>query len=293
MVRDGKPPSSLQHHRPSQGFAVVTGASSGIGRELAKRAAAAGFDLVLAADEPRIHDVAMELQQTGSIVDAMCVDLSTTQGVDDFVHFVEDLDRPVDLLIANAGIDHGGAFVETDLSQTLAVIDTNIRGSVSLIHQIARRMGARGAGKILVTASIVSVLPGPFHATYCASKAFLYSFAQALRYEMKERGVSVTCLMPGVTETGVYQRAGMQDTWVGRSRKANAALVAKVAFEALMKGKVVAVPGLVNKIVTRLAALAPVALLAAVHAAATRPRNPARRGDTRSMTGKPADRGSS
>lgn len=224
-MRDGNPSLSLQHDRPSQGFAVVTGASSGIGKELAKRAAAAGFDLVLAADEPRIHDVAVELRQTGSIVDAMCVDLSTTQGVVDFVLFVEDL------------IDHGGAFVETDLSQTLAVIDTNISGSVSLIHQIAQRMGARGAGKILVTASIVSVLPGPFHATYCASKAFLYSFAKALRYEMKEKGVSVTCLMPGVTETGVYERAGMQDTWVGRSRKADPALVARVAFEALMQKK--------------------------------------------------------
>ena len=269
-MRDGNPSLSLQHDRPSQGFAVVTGASSGIGKELAKRAAAAGFDLVLAADEPRIHDVAVELRQTGSIVDAMCVDLSTTQGVVDFVLFVEDLDRPVDLLIANAGIDHGGAFVETDLSQTLAVIDTNIRGSVSLIHQIAQRMGARGAGKILVTASIVSVLPGPFHATYCASKAFLYSFAKALRYEMKEKGVSVTCLMPGVTETGVYERAGMQDTWVGRSRKADPALVARVAFEALMIGKAVAVPGLVNKVVTGLAALTPVALLTTVHALATR-----------------------
>ncbi|MGF9567651.1 SDR family NAD(P)-dependent oxidoreductase [Neorhizobium sp. BT27B] len=272
MVRDGNPSSSLQHHRPSQGFAVVTGASSGIGRELAKRAAAAGFDLVLAADEPRIHDVAVELRQTGSIVDAMCVDLSTTHGVDDFVHFVKDLDRPVDLLIANAGIDHGGALVETDLSQTLAVIDTNIRGSVSVIHQIAQRMGARGAGKILVTASIVSVLPGPFHATYCASKAFLYSFSQALRYEMKETGVSVTCLMPGVTETGVYERAGMQDTWVGRSRKADPAYVARVAFDALLSGKAVAVPGILNKIITGLAVVAPVALLTAIHAAATRPR---------------------
>lgn len=272
MVRDGNPPSSLQHHRPSQGFAVVTGASSGIGRELAKRAAAAGFDLVLAADEPRIYDVAVELRQTGSIVDAMCVDLSTTQGVDDFVHFVKDLDRPVDLLMANAGIDHGGAFVEPDLSQTLAIIDTNVRGSVSVIHKIAQRMGARGAGKILVTASIVSVLPGPFHATYCASKAFLYSFSQALRYEMKEMGVSVTCLMPGVTETGVYERAGMQDTWVGRFRKADPAFVARVAFDALLSGKAVAVPGILNKIITCLAVVAPVALLTAIHAAATRPR---------------------
>lgn len=271
-MRDGNPSLSLQHDRPSQGFAVVTGASSGIAKELAKRAAAAGFDLVLAADEPRIHDVAVGLRQTGSIVDAMCVDLSTTQGIDDFVHFVEDLDRPVDLLIANAGIDHGGALVETDLSQTLAVIDTNIRGSVSLIHQIAQRMGGRGTGKILVTASIVSVLPGPFHATYCASKAFLYSFSQALRHEMKEKGVSVTCLMPGVTETGVYERAGMQDTWVGRSRKADPAFVARVAFHALLSGKAVAVPGLVNKVVTRLAVFTPTALLTKVHAAATRPR---------------------
>lgn len=272
MVRDGIPPSSLDHHRPSQGFAVITGASSGIGLELARRAAVAGFDLVLASDELRIHYVAVELRKTGSIVDAMCVDLSTTQGVDDFVHFVEDLDRPVDLLIANAGIDHGGAFVETDLSQTLAVIDTNIRGSVSLIHQIAQRMGAQGGGKILVTASIVSVLPGPSHATYCASKAFLYSFSQALRYEMKEKGVSVTCLMPGVTETGVYERAGMQDTWVGRSRKADSAFVARVAFDALLSGKAVAVPGILNKIMTGLAVVAPVALLTAIHAAATRPR---------------------
>lgn len=272
MAHCGNCTSSPQYDHTSAGFAVITGASSGIGRELAKRAAAAGFDLVVAADEDRIYQVAVELRETGSIIDAMCVDLSTTQGVDDLVHFVEDLDRPVDLLIANAGIDYGGAFVETDLSQTLAVIDTNIRGTISLIHRVAKRMGARGTGKILVTASIVSALPGPFHATYCATKAFLYSFTHALRYELRDEGVSVTCLMPGVTDTAVYERAGMQNTWVGRLRKEDPAFVARIAFEALLTGKAVAVPSLLNKILTSLAAITPVALLTAIHAVATRPR---------------------
>jgi short-subunit dehydrogenase len=259
-------------------LAVITGASSGIGLELARIAAGQGFDLIVAAKEPDIDKAAIELRRLGVLVDAMQVDLSDLAGVRDFVRFVQDHGQPVDVLIANAGIDRGHAFLDQELDQALAIIDTNIRGTIALLHILGRDMRRQGSGRILITGSIVSFIPGPFHAAYSASKAFLYSFAMALRGELADSGVSVTCLMPGATDTPIYEKAGMLDTAVGQAHKADPVPVAKAGFEAMMRGEREVVPGIMNKLLAAAANIVPSAVLTAVHAAAAKPhdKDPAR-----------------
>ena len=253
-------------------LAVVTGASSGIGLELSRTAARDGFDLVIAADQPTLEEAAAELREQGVVVDAMRVDLSTLTGVQDFVQFIRDKAQPVDVLIANAGIDKGHAFLDQTLEDGLQIIDTNIRGTTALIHILAKDMKSRGSGRILVTSSIVGLMPGPFHAVYAASKAFLHSFSMALHEELRDTGVTVTCLMPGPTDTPIYERADMLDTAVGQAGKADPAKVAEAGFAAMMNGERDVVPGLMNKVLTVAANVVPSGVLTAVQAAATRPR---------------------
>ncbi len=259
-------------------LAVITGASSGIGLELARIAAARGFDLIIAANEVDIDKVASDLRRTGVLVDAMQVDLSEIAGVQDFVRFVQDKGQPVDVLIANAGIDRGHAFLDQELGDALAIIDTNIRGTVALLHILGRDMRERGHGRIMITGSIVSMIPGPFHAAYSASKAFLYSFAMALRGELAGAGVSVTCLIPGATDTPIYEKADMVDTVVGQVHKPDPAEVAKAGFDAMMEGDREVVPGILNKLIVAAANVMPSAVLTAMHAAAAKPqdKDPAR-----------------
>jgi len=254
------------------GIAVITGASSGIGLELAILAARAGYNLVIAAEDPGIHEVADDLRRLGVTVNALQVDLSSGEGVETLLSFITKQEQVVELLIANAGTDLGGAFLEQDIAKTSAMIDLNVKGTVALIYAVARGMTHRKSGKILITASIVSVMPGPYHSVYCASKAFLYSFAHALRRELQQSGVSVTCLMPGVTDTAIYKRAGMLSTYVGRAKKSDPAKVARVGFDAMISGKAQVVPGLLNKALTSFAAISPLSVLTSLHAIATRPR---------------------
>jgi len=258
--------------RPRAGIAVITGASSGIGLELTILAAHAGYNLVIAAEDLRIHEVADDLRRLGTIVSALQVDLSPKDGVETLLSFITKQDQVVELLIANAGTDLGGVFLEQDIAKTSAMIDLNVKGTVALIYAVARGMTHRKSGKILITTSIVSVMPGPYHAVYCASKAFLYSFAHALRRELQQTGVSVTCLMPGVTDTAIYARAGMLATYVGGAKKSDPAKVARLGFEAMISGKEQVVPGLLNKALISLAAISPLSVLTSLHAIATRPR---------------------
>ena len=216
-------------------LAVVTGASTGIGRELAKRCAEAGFDLVIAADEPAIHDAAAELRGLGATADAVEADLSTTEGVDRLYAAIGG--RPVEALLANAGLGLGHGFLDQDFAEVRKVVDTNITGTIYLVQKIGRDMRARNYGKILITGSIAGFIPGAYQAVYNASKAFLDSFSFALRHEVEDNGITVTYLMPGATETEFFERADMMDTNVGRSKKDSPAQVAEQGFEALMKGE--------------------------------------------------------
>jgi short-subunit dehydrogenase len=248
------------------GLAVVTGASSGIGFELAKIAASKGYDLIIAADEEEIKDAAAELRRMGANVDAVVTDLSTVEGVDRLAESIEADGRSVDLLLANAGRGLGKGFLDQDFAEARKVIDTNVVGTVYLIQQIGNQMRARGAGKILITGSIAGFIPGSYQAVYNGSKAFLNSFSFALRNELQDTGVTVSCLMPGPTDTRFFERANMLDTDVGQAEKDDPADVAKVAFDAMMDGEGDVVAGWKNKFQAAMANVTPASVLAAQHA---------------------------
>jgi short-subunit dehydrogenase len=216
-------------------LAVVTGASAGIGYELAKQFASNDFDVIVAAEDARIAEVATELQGLGANAEAVQVDLATDEGVDTLYGRVKD--RKVDALALNAGIGAGGAFAtDTDLQQELKLIDLNVKSTVHLAKHVVADMVARNEGRVLFTSSIASTMPGAFQAVYNASKSFVQSFALALRNELKDTNVTITSLMPGPTDTEFFERADMMDTKVGQGDKDDPADVARDGFEALMSG---------------------------------------------------------
>jgi short-subunit dehydrogenase len=218
-------------------LAVVTGASSGIGLELAKQFAEGGFDLLIAAEDEELADAAVELQRSGGDVEAVRVDLATPDGVEELHRRMTQTGRPIAAAALNAGIGRGGAFTDTEVADELRLVDLNVRSTVHLAKYVVRDMVARGEGRILFTSSIGSTMPGPFQAVYHASKSFVQSFALALRNELKDTGVTVTALMPGPTETEFFERADMLDTKVGADDKDDPADVARQGYEALMAGK--------------------------------------------------------
>jgi short-subunit dehydrogenase len=250
--------------------AVVTGASSGIGKELAREFVEHGFDLVIAADTDEIHRAAAQLQGDGQQVRAVKVDLSTPEGVDRLVGEVGS--APVDALVVNAGIGVSGPFVETPLESHLEVVDLNVRGAVQLTRRLLPDMVQRGDGGVLFTSSIAATMPGPYMSTYNASKSFLFSFAEALRYEVEDAGVTITALMPGPTDTRFFERADMEDTKVAQGKKDDPADVARAGFEAYMKRKDHIVAGsMKNKIQAAAAKVLPADALASAHAKMSEP----------------------
>lgn len=219
-------------------LAVVTGASTGIGYELAKELAGRGYDLVVTAENEEIADAPGRIERPGAQVTAIRANLADPKEVDGFAAKVRALARPIDVLALNAGIGVSGDFVrDTELSDQLAVVDLNVRSSVHLAKLLLPDMVDRGAGRVLFTSSIAATTPGPFQAVYHASKAFVQSFAQALREELKDTGVTVTAVMPGPTDTEFFERANMEDTKLGAGPKDSAADVAKEAVEATLAGK--------------------------------------------------------
>ena len=256
-------------NRAARPLAIVTGASSGIGFELAKRCAAEGFDLMVAADDPRIEEAARTLGQAGGSVEALQVDLSRPAGVDHLLAAVND--RPVDALLANAGHGLGKAFLDQEWDEIRHVIDTNVTGTVYLLHKVGREMCNRGRGRILITGSIAGFMPGTYQAVYNATKAFIDMFAYALRAEVQGRGVTVTCLMPGPTETEFFERADLMDTKVGRAEKDDPADVAENGFKAMMAGESGVVSGWQNKLQVALAKVLPETMMAGQHAKQTAP----------------------
>jgi short-subunit dehydrogenase len=244
-------------------LAIVTGASAGIGYELAKCCAQEGFDLLVAADQSAIHDAAQDFRTLGAAVEAIEADLATLGGVDRL--YTATKGRPVEALLANAGHGLGHGFLDQSFEEVRHVIDTNITGTLYLIQKVGREMRARGQGRILVTGSIAGFMPGTFQAVYSGTKAFMNSFSFALRSEMQDSGVTVTCLMPGPTETAFFERADMLDTQVGQQEKDDPAEVAKIGFEAMMKGEGDVVSGWKNKLQAALANVIPAGRLAEQH----------------------------
>jgi short-subunit dehydrogenase len=244
-------------------FAIVTGASTGIGLELARCCADEGFDLLIAADEPEIDQAAASLRARGAKVEAVQADLATGEGIEKL--YAAAKGRQVDALLANAGRGLGQAFLDQDLSDVRRVINTNVMGTVELIHKVGNDMRRRNAGRILITGSIAGFTPGSFQAVYNASKSFLNSFSFAIREELKDTRITVTCLMPGATETDFFRRADMMDTKVGTEKKDDAGDVARQGFQAMMEGESDVVTGMKNKIQTTVANVTPAEILAKQH----------------------------
>ncbi len=228
----------MEDNRP---LALVTGASSGIGYELAKQFAEHGYDLLINAEDERLDEAARHLRETGAEVRAVRADLRDPAGVDHLVASTTGLH--VDVAALDAGVGQGGAFVDTDLADDLSVIDLNVASTVRLAKPLLREMVERDEGNLVFTSSIAAEMPGPFQSVYNASKSFVQSFAEALQNEVKDTGVTVTAFMPGPTDTDFFRRADMGDTKIGSDEKDDPAQVAAQAFDAVMKGRKKAVTG--------------------------------------------------
>jgi uncharacterized protein len=246
----------------SRKLAVVTGASSGIGLEIAKLAAQDGYDLIVAADTPFV-EAGPALKEFGVEVQELESDLSTKQGVDQLLSTVGD--RPVDVLVANAGHGLGHAFLDQSLDEWMHVLNTDVTGTLLLVQPVVRRMVERGGGKVLITGSVAGHLDGSFQAVYNGSKAFIDSFSAALNEELRDTGVTVTCLKPGATETNFFHRAELDDTKVGQAKKDDPADVAKAGWDAMKSGDPAVIYGMKNKMEVAAAGMMTDAETAKIH----------------------------
>lgn len=219
-------------------LAVITGASSGIGFELARQCIANNYDVLICAEDEGINEAASRLrEQDGAMVYPVQQDLSTLDGVQKLTEAIRDTHRPVDALLLNAGVGQAGNFLDIPLEVELKMIGLNCIHTVALAKNIIPEMIRNGQGRVLVTGSVVSTAPAPLHAVYGATKAFVMSFAEAIREELKDKNVTVTTLQPGPTETNFFERADMVDTKVGQEKKDSPADVAEDGFKAMMAGK--------------------------------------------------------
>ncbi|WP_156688102.1 SDR family NAD(P)-dependent oxidoreductase [Mycobacterium sp. Marseille-P9652] len=218
-------------------LALVTGASSGIGFELARQFAQHGYDLVVAADDDTIHGVPDRLSEYSASVQPVQVDLRSPDGVEHLYRSTIEGDRVLAAAALNAGIGRGEMFLKSELADDLSIVDLNVRSTVHLAKLVLRDMANRDEGKVLFTSSIAAQMPGPYQPVYNASKSFILSFAEALRDELRDTAITVTALMPGPTDTNFFSRAKMTDSLMGKGPKEDPALVARQGFEALMRGR--------------------------------------------------------
>lgn len=218
-------------------LAMVTGGSAGIGLELAKQFARHGYDVAISGSSDKVFAAADSLKELGTDAYPFQADASTYDGVEAFWQFVADLDRPLEAAALNVGIARGGAFVDNALEDELTIIAINITGTVHMAKRVVQHMVANGGGRILIVSSVSATTPTPFETVYGPSKAFGFSFAEGLREELRDTGVSVTALLPGATNSDFHANAGMGNTKYGdNSWKNDKALVARQGFEALMNG---------------------------------------------------------
>jgi short-subunit dehydrogenase len=252
-------------------FSVVTGASSGIGLELARIAAQNGSDLPIVSDGPDIETAAEELRLLGVEVEAVEADLATPDGVDALYERVRQSGRRVDVLYANAGRGLGKGFLDQDFADIERVIATNVTGTTYLLHRFVRDMRTANAGRVLITGSIAGLMSGSYQAVYNGTKAYIGSFAYALRNELQDTDVVVTVLMPGPTDTKFFDTADMLDTKVATSKKADPADVAKAGYDALMRGDAHEVAGWANKLQAMMTRFLPDGQLAEMHKSMAEP----------------------
>lgn len=254
----------MDTHTP---LALVTGASTGIGRELARCLAQDGHDLLLTAENPQVHDTAREMERIGANVETVQVDLTEGDDVEELAGRAAATGRPIDALVLNAGVGCGGPFAgNTALDDQLRVVDLDVRSTVHLAKLLVPGMVEQGHGRVLFTSSIAATAPGPFLSVYNASKAFVQSFAQALREELRGTGVTVTSLLPGPTDTEFFTRARMRETRIGAGPKDSPVTVARQGYAAMVAGRDSVVAGSrSNRVQVAISRVLPDRLVAAVH----------------------------
>lgn len=246
-----------------EGLVVITGASSGIGLELARRAGRDGVDLILVADRSLAEGEAAAKAAGARSVETLEANLATPDGIKALIEMIGE--RPVEALLANAGRGEGGAFLDQQWKSIAHTIHTNITGTVALIHRIGQRMRDRNKGRILVTGSIAGEIPGSFNLTYNSTKAFIDDFCAGLANELKDSPVVITCLLPGPTDTPFFERADLEDTEMGRADKADPRKVAEDGYKALLEGDTKIVSGFMNKVQSVFAGILPESVLAEMH----------------------------
>lgn len=260
------------------GLCVITGASSGIGYELAKKFAANDFDLLVVAEDAGIAEAAQAFENLGANVTKAQIDLSKEEGVEELYRIIKNTARVVEVLCVNAGVGVGGAsFDKTDLQKEMNLIKLNVLSVVQLTKLVLKDMLAVGHGKILFTSSVAAFMPGPYESVYSASKAFVQSFAESLHEENKDKGITITSLQPGPTETNFFHRAGMDDTKVGGQKKDDPVKVAEDGYNALMKGEENRISGLKNRVQANIAKVVPQNVAAKMHKTMTKPNSPENR----------------
>lgn len=240
-------------------FALITGATSGIGLELAKLFARDNFNLIIVArDQKKLESTAAILESEGIEVIQISKDLFIPGAAEELYQQVKSLSVQVDVLVNDAGQGVYGKFVENDLRRELDIIQLNIASLITTTKLFSRDMVARGTGKILNLASVAGKAPGPYQAVYHGTKAFVHSFNEAIRNELKDTGVSVTSLLPGATDTDFFRKADMLDSKIVQEGDlADPAKVAKDGYQALMEGKDMVVSGLKNKVQVALGNITP------------------------------------
>ena len=217
-------------------IAVVTGASSGIGYELAKVFAKNNFDLLVIAEDAGIAEAGNTFRQMGREVTTLQAALTTFEGVEKAYQGIKALGRPIDSIAINAGVGVGGKFTESNLEDELNLISLNIISVVHLAKRVLMDMENVGHGRVLFTSSFAAEMPGPYYAVHAASKSFVQSFAEAVRNELQDSGITITALQPGATATHFFHGAHMEDTKAGVAKKDDPAMVAEDGFRALMAG---------------------------------------------------------
>lgn len=243
--------------------ALITGATSGIGKELALVFAVEGYELIIVArEEGDLEAVAAELRAHGVRVHPLAKDLSQPGAAEELYAEVRARGHEIDVLVNDAGQGEFGPFLSVDLARHLEIIRLNLISLTALTHLFGRDMVARGSGRILQLASIVSKMPSPLLGVYAATKAYVYSLSQALANELKDTGVTVTALMPGATDTFFFARAGDEEWEEHREGLADPAKVARDGYEALMAGTTHVVSGASNKARNAMSAVLPDATVA-------------------------------
>jgi short-subunit dehydrogenase len=254
--------------------ALVTGASAGLGEQLARLFAKDGHDVVLVARRAdRLEALAGQLRQAHAIAaHVIAADLADPAAPQRLHGEVAGRGLPIEFLVNNAGFGTCGRFLDLDLDKEGQMIEVNCAALVKLSHLFGRAMRERRSGRILNVASTAAFQPGPYMATYYATKAFVVSFSEALAHELRGSGVTVTCHCPGATQTEFASRAGSEDSLLfRRARVPDAAEVARHAYAAMMRGRTLAVHGLINRIGMESVRLAPRCVPRAVAAALNRP----------------------